>query len=378
METGVSSYSKPGSMFLGAKALLAGAGFFAALVILLAVGSGYSQADSASASGKGAESPVAPLNKAAQSHGEHSEQLQAKIAELDTILAEKQRLEDALRVEKSAQSAAALQSSNAKKLIRMELEDFFAQSSNRERLDSLLEDYKRSADEEQAALQRVQLVEKDLSAKQLSFSQAARDVERLKAQLASEVRKRNSKKIQSIARRLDKTLYFNESVSFRCSTTKSLAACLAGYEHDGRLSQWVLDHYERVLGEDIRDQVENLKLNPSWYSYRTRTEFSEASMSLDGTVTAQVSIQANVTAKKMMACAILDVPYEMCDSKTHSLIVRSNKYNDQVVINEQPQGPTPVSLMLDSGVYDIQVTSEGVTQKRTLSLKDDQVINFKF
>ena len=68
----------------------------------------------------------------------------------------------------------------------------------------------------------------------------------------------------------------------------------------------------------------------------------------------------------------------MCDSKTHSLIVRSNKYNDQVLINEQPQGSTPVSLMLDSGVYDIQVTSQGVTQKRTLSLKGDQVVNFKF
>ena len=378
MDTGVSICSKPRKVFIGAKAVLAGAGFLGALVMLLAVGSGYSQADSVAVSGKGAQPQIAPLSKTASGSGEYSEQLAKKIAELDAILAEKQRLEDALRVEKSAQSAAALQSSNAKKLIRMELEDFFAQASNRERLDSLLEDYKRSADEEQAALQRVQSVEKDLSAKQLSVSQAARDVERLKAQLASEVRKRNSKKIQSIARRLDKTLYFNESVSFRCSTTKSLAACLAGYEHDGRMSQWVLDHYERVLGEDIRDQVENLKLSPNWYGYRTKTEFSDASMSMDGTVSAQMSIQATVTAKKMMACAILDVPYEMCDSKTHSLIVRSNKYNDKVVINEQPQGSTPVSLMLDSGVYDIQVTSGGVTQKRTLSLKGDQVVNFKF
>ena len=378
MDTGVSICSKPRKVFIGARAVLAGASFFGLLVMLLAVGSDYSQADSVAVSGKGAQTQVAPLSKAAQSSGEHSEQLATKIAELDAILAEKQRLEDSLRVEKSAQSAASLQSSNAKKLIRMELEDFFAQSSNRERLDTLLEDYKRSADEEQTALQRVQSVEKDLSAKQLSFSQAARDVERLKAQLASEVRKRNSKKIQSIARRLDKTLYFNESVSFRCSTNKSLAACLAGYEHDGRMSQWVLDHYERVLGEDIRDQVESLKLSPSWYGYRTTTEFSEASMSMDGTVSAQMSIQATVTAKKMMACAILEVPYEMCDSKTHSLIVRSNKYNDQVVINEQPQGSTPISLMLDSGVYDIQVTSGGVTQKRTLALKGDQVISFKF
>ena len=101
-------------------------------------------------------------------------------------------------------------------------------------------------------------------------------------------------------------------------------------------------------------------------------------MSLDGTVDAQVSIQATVTAKKMMPCAILDVPYELCDSRTHSLIVRSNKYGDQVLVNEQPYGSTPVSLMLDSGTYDVQVISGGVTQKRTLSLNGDHVVRFKF
>ncbi len=271
-----------------------------------------------------------------------------------------------------------MQVSNAKKLIRLEIEDFFAQTANRSRLDSLLADYARSVEEEEAALSRVQALEKDLGERQLKFLQAARDVERLKAQLASEVRKRNSKKVQAIARRLDKNIYFNESVSFRCSTSKSLSSCLAEYKHDERMSRWVQEHYERVLGEEIRDQVANIKLDPNWYNYRTRSEFSEASMSLDGTVSAQVTIQAAVTAKKMMSCAILDVPYELCDSKTHSLIVRSNKFNDQVIINQQNHGPTPVSLMLDGGEYEVQVISEGVMQKRTLSLKGDQVVSFKF
>lgn len=374
MDIGVSRGSRPGQV--RRNSLLAGSGFFGVLLMLLTMGS--TQADSVGKDGSGGSQDIAPRDAGSSQLGNQSDQLKAKIAELDALLAEKQQLEDSLRIEKSAQSTAALQSKNAKKLIRLELEDFFAQSSSRERLETLLDDFKRSADEEKAALERVQAVEKELAAKQLRFTHAARDVERLKAQLASEERKLNSKKIQSIARRLDKTLYFNESVSFRCATTKSLASCLAGYEPDGRMSQWVLDHYQRVLSEDIRDQVSDLRLNPNWYNYRTKTEFSEASMSLDGTVTAQVNIQATVTAKKMMPCAILDVPYEMCDSSTHSLIVRSNKYNDQVVINGQPQGATPVSLILDSGVYEIQVTSGGITQKRTLSLKSDQVVNFRF
>jgi len=363
-------------LFGGARSLLAGAGCFGALVIALAVGSSYSQADSPKQ--QSVQQLAASGNNTQEAASIQPEQLTVKLAELDAILAEKQQLEDALRVEKSAQSAAALQLSNTQKLIRLEIEDFFAHSSNRARLDNLFEEYKRSADEENAVRQRVESAQRDLAAKHLKFSQAARDVERVKAQLASETRKRDSKKIQSIARRLDKTIYFNQPISFRCSTSKSLAQCLAGYQHDGRMSHWVQEHYERVLGEEIRDQVETLRLNPSWYAYRTKSEFSEASMSLDGTVDAQVSIQATVTAKKMMPCAILDVPYELCDSRTHSLIVRSNKYGDQVLVNEQPYGSTPVSLMLDSGTYDVQVISGGVTQKRTLSLNGDHVVRFKF
>lgn len=356
---------------------LAGIGLLAASMLAMAA-TGQVQPAGGTAAQAPASGSVQAGSDSSEAGADQSDQLTRKIAELDAILADKKQLEDALRLEKSAQSAASLQVSNTKKLIRLEIEDFFAQTTNRTRLDSLLEDYARSVVEEETALARVQAVEKDLGERQLKFLQAARDVERLKAQLASEVRKRNSKKVQAIARRLDKNIYFNESVSFRCSTTKSLASCLAEYKPDERMARWVQEHYERVLAEEIRDQVPNLKLEPNWYSYRTRSEFSEASMSLDGTVSAQVTIQATVTAKKMMSCAILDIPFELCDSKTHSLIVRSNKFNDQVIINQQNHGPTPVSLMLDGGEYEVQVVSEGVTQKRTLSLKGDQVISFQF
>lgn len=376
MDKGVSKACVRGLWNL--RLMIAGAGLLAASMLAMAA-TDHSQINGEPRAALPMIAGVSQSGEGAiESSDGQSEQLSRKIAELDVILADKKQLEDSLRLEKSAQSAASLQVSNAKKLIRLEIEDFFAQTANRSRLDSLLADYARSVEEEEAALVRVQAAEKELGGRQLKFLQAARDVERLKAQLASEMRKRNSKKVQAIARRLDKNIYFNESVSFRCSTTKSLSSCLAEYKPDERMSRWVQEHYERVLGEEIRDQVADIKLDPNWYSYRTRSEFSEASMSLDGTVSAQVTIQAAVTAKKMMSCAILDVPYELCDSKTHSLIVRSNKFNDQVIINQQNHGPTPVSLMLDGGEYEVQVVSDGVTQKRTLSLKGDQVVSFKF
>lgn len=336
-----------------------------------------SSASSSSAPATATASAKTPPS-AASAGSPREEQLAEKIAELDAILLERQKLEDSLRVEKSTQEAAKAQLANAKRMIRLEMEDFFRESSNSERLDSLLSEYQRESDGHAAALERVELIEKDLANQHLKFVQAERDVDRLRAQLAAEIRERNSKKIQAIARKLDKTLQFEESVSFRCSPNKSLAACLAEQRNDGRMSQWVQDNYQRVLAADIGDQVDSLNLNPNWYRFRTKVDFSQASMSLDGTVNAQLSVKATVIAKKMMACAILEVPYDLCDSKTFSLIVRSNKYDDLVLINDQEHGSTPVSVVLDSGVYHVQVISGGTTQKRTLSLQSDQVLHFKF
>ncbi|MGE4406854.1 PEGA domain-containing protein [Pseudomonas sp.] len=382
MEADVSICSKPGDS-RRARSVMAGSGVVGALMLTLLVGSSYSQADGEPKAPQLAKlsTPVpvtTPSVADASDDSPRAEQLATKIAELDALLLDKQKLEDALRSEKSAQAAARLKLENSKKLIRMEVDDFLGQGADRKRLDELLDEHARATEAEAAVSERVDAIEKDLGSQHLKFSLAARDVERLKAQLAAEVRERNSKKIQAIARKLDKTIRFEQSVSFRCSASKSLADCLAERRNDGQMSQWVLENYQRVLAEDLKDQVADLALDTGWYRYRTRSDFAQASMSLDGTVNAQVNIEANISAKKMMPCAILDVPYEQCDSKMYSLIVRSNKYGDQVRINDQEHGATPVSLVLDSGVYDIQVTSGGITQKRTLSLKGDQVLNFKF
>lgn len=60
------------------------------------------------------------------------------------------------------------------------------------------------------------------------------------------------------------------------------------------------------------------------------------------------------------------------------MIVRSNKYGDQVLVNKKTYGSTPLSLMLDPGVYNIEVRYQGLTQKRTLTLDENRHINFVF
>lgn len=384
MESSVKNCSRPQSAlsWCFARAAMTTTGAASCLLVALVVGAGYSQAGSAQqGSQPGASSPP-PAGAAPGASGSaassRAEQLASKVAELDSIVLEKQRLEDALRIAKSEQAAVDLQLQNSKNLIRSEVDGFLGQSTDRKRLDDLLDEHKRNAEGAATVGERVAGLEKDLGSQHLKFSLATRDVERLRSQLAAEMRELNSRKIQSIARKLDKTIRFEQSVSFRCSASKSLADCLAEHRNEGQMAQWVLTNYQRALADDIRDEVTDVSLDTGWYRYRTRTDFAHATMSLDGTVDAQMSIEAIVTAKKIMPCAILNISYEQCDSKTHSLIVRSNKYGDQVRINDQEYGATPVSVVLDGGVYDIQVTVGGTSQQRTLSLNADQVLNFQF
>jgi hypothetical protein len=124
--------------------------------------------------------------------------------------------------------------------------------------------------------------------------------------------------------------------------------------------------------------VDSPKLNANWFTYRSKSSFTQASMELDGGVAAQISFEVNIEAKKIMPCALLGVAEALCDSQSYSLSVRSNKFNDRVLINEQLQGATPLSLMLDKGVYRVQVISDGVRKDRTVNLESDKLLNFKF
>jgi hypothetical protein len=150
------------------------------------------------------------------------------------------------------------------------------------------------------------------------------------------------------------------------------------FDRGANLRQLVLSNYQHALDEALRGQVDNPKLNADWFTYRSKSSFTQASMELDGSVTAQISFEVAIEAKKVMPCALLGVSEALCDSQSYALSVRSNKFNDRVLINEQLQGATPMSLMLDKGVYRVQVISDGVTQSRKVNLDSDKLVNFKF
>lgn len=306
------------------------------------------------------------------------QQLAVSTRELEALGLEKSSLETLLNTEKNTYEAASLQAANAKKLIRAEVEEYFAQSASRERLDALLGDFKREAEAENSARLRVASAQKKLSEQQLKFVLADRNVQQLKARLALEQRERDQQRIKAIAQVLNQSLNFSDSVHFRCSPSKSLATCLNEFDRGANLRQLVLSNYQRALEQALAGQVDNLKLQADWFSYRSKSSFTQASMELDGSVAAQINFDVSIEAKKIMPCALLGVAEALCDNHTYALSVRSNKFNDRVFINEQLQGATPMSLMLDKGVYRVQVIADGVTQSRKVNLESDKLVNFKF
>ncbi len=357
----------------GGQLKVAGIGSALALAALLLASNAYSQVSpepvvTAQVAGDAVATPSA----------DSEQQLEANIRELDAIVLEKKNLESLLRTENSAYEAASLQAAGSKKMIRAELEEFLAQSASQERLDVMLGDFKREAEAENAARLRVASAQKKFNDQQLKFVLADRAVAQLKTRLATEQRERDMQRVRAIAQRLDKTIDFSESVSFHCSPSKSLAICLNEYDRGANLRQWVLSNYQRVLAEELRGQVATVNLSSDWFSYRSKSSFTQANMDLDGSVAATISFEASIEAKKMMACALLGVAEALCNSRPYALSIRSNKFNDRVLINDQLQGATPMSLMLDKGQYRVQVVSDGVTKSRTVNLEADKLINFKF
>ena len=140
-------------------------------LLALGMNSSYTQADAAPQASQ-LSTPVAPESPAADgttaveasAESPRAEQLSSKIAELDAILLEKQKLEDALRTEKSELAAAQLQMANSKKLIRMEVDEFLGQSAERKRLDELLDEHKRNAEAVAAISGRVEALERTWAA----------------------------------------------------------------------------------------------------------------------------------------------------------------------------------------------------------------------
>lgn len=302
----------------------------------------------------------------------------ALVKRVEMLSEEKSELDDAWRIERNKHDSMKIRLEDSKKTVRTEMDEVLLNSLSRERLDELLSQHAALAKREKQVAKQANKLKEELAAHQLLLVRANRDLERKRTLYASQQREQDIKRVQKIARVLDRELNFNEQFNFKCSTNKSITACLNDYPLESRVQAWVKDHYQNVLSNELAGRADQVNLSPDWYSAEIKRDFTEANMNLDGTVMAEVDVRANITPRKMMACALLKAPADLCDAQSSSLIVRSNKYGDMVYINGKPYGPTPLSIMLDPGLYNIEVKYQGLTQKRKLTLEENRHLNFVF
>lgn len=291
---------------------------------------------------------------------------------------ERLQLDNAWRIERNKYDSMKLRIDDSKKAIRLEMDEVLVNNSPRARLDNLLSQHETLSQDQKEITKQVTLLEEKLAAQQLLYVQANRDLTRMQTLYASQQREQDIQRVQEIARFLDRELRFSEQLSFKCSPSKSLAACLNDYPLNSRIESWVQEHYQAALGDELAEKVDEIKVSSDWYSTQINRNFTEASISLDGSVSAKIEVHANVAPRKMMACALLKTSADLCELQSASLIVRSNKYGDQVYINNKSYGSTPLSVMLDSGIYNVEVKYQGLTQKRTLTLDENRHLNFVF
>lgn len=304
--------------------------------------------------------------------------LEEQSRHVEKLNQDKMQLDNKWRIERSKHESMKTRIDDTSKSIRLEMDEVLLNASPRERLDELLGYHSDLVQEEKEVAKQLALIEEELASQQLLLVQAQRDLARMEASFAAQKREQDIQRVQEIARHLDREIRFTEMLSFKCSPNKSLAACLNDYPIESISQQWVLDHYQASLAEELTGKVDQIRLSSDWYTAQVSRTFSAANMNLDGSITAEVEVRANVQPRKMMACALLRTSADLCETQSVSLIVRSNKYGDQVYINNKPYGSTPLSLMLDPGLYNVEVRYQGLTQKRTLTLDDSQYINFVF
>ncbi len=351
-------------------------------MLLFGLAGGSSAADSAA----GQAVPVPGSQQTASADGGHGvaggqiteKDVAALVAEVEGMERDKQELDNRLSVETSRYESARLQMEESKKNIRAELDEVLQNSSSRSRLDAMFGRHDELLREEGQLSDALLVTQQELAERQLKLAQKRRDLERLQTRYASQQREEALRRVQKVAQQLERNLHFRETISFKCPASKSLGSCLSEYPLEARIQTWIEEHYQQVLSKELEDVVGPVSLSSDWYTTRVTRDFTEASMSLQGTVTADVDVRAHVRPRKMMACALLAASAELCEAQSISLIVRSNKYGDQVLVNKKPYGSTPLSLMLDPGVYNIEVRYQGLTQKRTLTLDENRHINFVF
>ena len=117
----------------------------------------------------------------------------------------------------------------------------------------------------------------------------------MQALYASQQREQDIQRVQDVAQFLDRELRFSDEIAFKCSTNKSLAACLNDYPLDSIIHEWLQEHYQTLCPMSLPIQSDQVRLNPNWYTAQINHSFTQANMNLDGSITRKLTCEPILT-----------------------------------------------------------------------------------
>ena len=203
---------------------------------------------------------------------------------------------------------------------------------------------------------------------------------------------RNVARVDRLQEEFNRTGELEVSQSIVCDREETLSQC----ETRGKLlakqkaSKQYLDQTLADLSESelARTNLERVSPNVQILGSKTVSD----GFSGQGNYGVKMGVELRGQLPQSQACTLLDIDVRYCavkrtasnepaadepvdSSVMHPLSIRSNVYDDEVMIDGVSYGSTPIEVMLPGGEHEVEVIKYGYTAfNQTLNLKDAQVI----
>lgn len=203
---------------------------------------------------------------------------------------------------------------------------------------------------------------------------------------------RNVARVERLQEEFNRTGELEVSQSIVCDRQETLSQC----ENRGKLlakqkaSKQYLDQTLSNLSESqlARDNLDRVSPNVQILGSKTVSD----GFSGQGNYGVKMGVELRGQLPQSQACTLLDIDVRYCAVKRsesnqpvaeapvdssimHPLTIRSNVYDDEVIIDGVSYGSTPIEVMLPGGEHEVEVIKYGYSAfTQTINLKDAQSI----
>ncbi|RUO66113.1 Formylglycine-generating enzyme, required for sulfatase activity, contains SUMF1/FGE domain [Pseudidiomarina planktonica] len=208
--------------------------------------------------------------------------------------------------------------------------------------------------------------------------------------------KRTAARVDRVQREFNKTGTIEVSQSIVCDRQETIAQC----ENRGKLlakqkaSKQYLDQVFSELSESETARANQEKASPNIQILGSKTVSN--GFSGQGNYGVKLSVELRGQLQENQACSLLNIDLRYCnldsdvgkdkpagdaeaiaydESAMYRLTLRSNVYDDEVIIDGVSYGSTPLEVMLPAGEHDVEVTKFGFESfVRRLALKESTTV----